>query len=198
VDIVCYGIGSIEKSIISQYQFALVLILRDLFEITGKAYAYDPVSTPVDLEILLHYEINTIDANEKAKRPIINQTLFYMPHCPLGLYNNVIASNWERKKLEKIILVGNRLDFYDETMSTSLLNSKAPYICPALTIIQSVSFPTISMSAKYDDNLLIKMPTGTFDNLCWQWFPIDRELDGKIEFWCSKTTLEETEDPEII
>jgi hypothetical protein len=45
------------------------------------------------------------------------------------------------------------------------------------------------------------MPTGTFDNLCWQWFPIDEELeklDGDIEFWSSKTTLEETEDPEII
>ncbi|CAB4431564.1 unnamed protein product [Rhizophagus irregularis] len=201
VDIVCYGIGSIEKSIISQYQFALVLILRDLFEITGKAYAYDPVSTPIDLEILLHYEINTINANEKAKRPITNQTLFYMPHCPLGLYNNVIASNWERNKLEKIILVGNRLDFYDETMSTTLLNRKAPYISSALTIIQSVPFPSIYLSPKYDDNLSINMPTGTFDNLCWQWFPIDGELeklDGDIEFWGSKTTLEETEDLEII
>ena len=57
--------------------------------------------------------------HKKAKRPVTDQTLFYMPHCPLGLYNNVIASNWERKKLEKIILVGNRLDFYDERYDVS-------------------------------------------------------------------------------
>ncbi|CAB4431684.1 unnamed protein product [Rhizophagus irregularis] len=117
-----------------------------------KAYAYDPVSTPIDLEILLHYEINTINANEKAKRPITNQTLFT---CH-------IETDWT---------------FYDETMSTTLLNRKAPYISSALTIIQSVPFPSIYLSPKYDDNLSINMPTGTFDNLCWQWFPIDGELE---------------------
>ncbi|GBB98333.1 hypothetical protein RclHR1_00320028 [Rhizophagus clarus] len=77
-DIVCYGIGSIEKSIISQYQLALVLILRDLFEITGKAYAYDPVSTPIDLEIFLHYEINTINANEQRDQS--RTKLFFICH----------------------------------------------------------------------------------------------------------------------
>ena len=85
MEIVCYGIGSVEKSRKSQYQFALMLILKDLFQvnirqvtcpffekkteaffvkITGKVYAYDPVSTSIDLEILSYYEINTIDSNE--------------------------------------------------------------------------------------------------------------------------------------
>ncbi|CAI2173865.1 20357_t:CDS:2 [Funneliformis geosporum] len=169
VDIVCYGIGSIERSKSSQFQFALMLILKDLFQITGKAYVYDPVLTSIDLDILSHYEISIIDINEKAKREITNQTLFYMPHCPIGLYNNVIASNWEKKKLEKIILVGNRLDFYNE----------------------GVPFPTIP--AKYnDDHLLIQIPANIFNDLCWQWFPSDGELsnlDGNVEFWTSKTTL---------
>jgi len=71
----------------------------------------------------------------------------------------------------------------------------------ALTIIQSVSFPTIPLSVKHNDNFLAQMLADAFDNLCWQWFPIDGELarlDGKIEFWNIKTTLEEAEDPEII
>jgi hypothetical protein len=71
----------------------------------------------------------------------------------------------------------------------------------ALTIIRSVSFPTIPLSTKYDNNLLVQMPVDTFDNLCWQWFPVDGELaklDGNVEFWSSKTTLEEIEDSEII
>ncbi|CAG8440057.1 10460_t:CDS:2 [Funneliformis mosseae] len=171
VDIVCYGIGSIERSTTSQFQFAFMLILKNLFQITGKAYVYDPVLTLIDLDILSHYEISIIDINEKAKRKITNQTLFYMPHCPIGLYNNVIASNWEKKKLEKIILVGNRLDFYNE----------------------GVPFPTIP--AKYnDDHHLIQIPTNIFNDLCWQWFPSDGELsklDGKVEFWTSKTTTSE-------
>lgn len=33
VDIVCYGIGSVQKSKNAQYQFVLALILRDLLKV---------------------------------------------------------------------------------------------------------------------------------------------------------------------
>ncbi|RIB15602.1 SRR1-domain-containing protein [Gigaspora rosea] len=117
VDIVCYGIGSIEKSRTSQYQFALMLLFKNLFQITGKIYAYDPILSQVDTEVLTHYNIESIKINEKAKRAVTNHTLFYMPHCPLGLYNNLIEANWDRVKLKDVIIVGNRLDFYNERIN---------------------------------------------------------------------------------
>ncbi|CAG8491734.1 5892_t:CDS:2 [Cetraspora pellucida] len=119
VDIVCYGIGSIERSNTSQYQFALMLLFKNLFKITGKIYAYDPILSQIDIEVLTHYNIESIKINERAKRAVTNQTLFYMPHCPLGLYNNLIEANWDRIKLKDIIIVGNRLDFYNESDITS-------------------------------------------------------------------------------
>ncbi|CAG8518463.1 14200_t:CDS:2 [Dentiscutata heterogama] len=206
VDIVCYGIGSIEKSITSQYQFALMLLFKNLFQITGKIYAYDPILSQVDTEVLTHYNIESIKINEKAKRVVTNQTLFYMPHCPLGLYNNLIEANWDRIKLKDIIIVGNRLDFYNERMITASLERKAPYIIPisflmataciscvfyALKILQIHLFPSTTIQSP-------AIPDNTFNDLCWQWFPIDRIDSYKedSEFWTLKR--ESNEDPEII
>ncbi|CAJ0748249.1 12557_t:CDS:2, partial [Entrophospora sp. SA101] len=33
INIISYGVGCIEKSIVSQYQFALLLLLKDLFQV---------------------------------------------------------------------------------------------------------------------------------------------------------------------
>ncbi|RHZ88082.1 hypothetical protein Glove_26g166 [Diversispora epigaea] len=128
VDIVAYGIGSIQDSNISQYQFALLLIFKNIFQITGRIYAFDPKLTQIDIEALNYFEVELIKTNEKAKRSIINQTLFFMPHCPLGLYNNLIKSNWDINKLENIIIFGNRLKFYEEIMTKATLDRKAPHL----------------------------------------------------------------------
>ncbi|CAG8448321.1 157_t:CDS:2 [Acaulospora morrowiae] len=199
VDIVCYGIGSIEKSYRSQYQFALLLILKNLLKITSKIYVYDPVLTEVDIEVLTYFNVELIKTNEKAKRTISNQTLFYMPHCPLGLYDNLISANWERKKLENIIIFGNRLEFYGESMTKTTFNRKAPYISQislsklfgcshfqhvyvsltilllyALKILKSFPFP--SNITTVTDNI--------FNDLSWQWFRMGNEDDEDFEFWC--------------
>ncbi|KAG9296355.1 hypothetical protein G9A89_014947 [Geosiphon pyriformis] len=65
VDIVSYGIGSIQDSRMSQYQFAFLLLLWNLFQIPGAVYAYDPIFTTIDVQILLHYGIKLIDKNEE-------------------------------------------------------------------------------------------------------------------------------------
>lgn len=39
-DIVCYGIGSVQKSKNAQYQFVLALILRDLLKVRERILLY--------------------------------------------------------------------------------------------------------------------------------------------------------------
>lgn len=114
-----------------------------------------------------------------------------MPHCPLGLYNNLIEANWDRIKLKDVIIVGNRLDFYNERMTTASLERKAPYIIPALKILQIHLFPSTTIQS-------LAIPDSTFNDLCWQWFPIDRinAYEEDSEFWILKR--ESDEDPEII
>lgn len=38
----------------------------------------------------------------------------YMPHCPRSLFNELLKRNWSKAGLRRIVLVGNRLDMYDD------------------------------------------------------------------------------------
>jgi len=48
-----------------------------------------------------------------TKKPI-QSTLFYMPHCPMRLYSNVIWANWEHLTDGRIIIFGNSFHAYDQ------------------------------------------------------------------------------------
>ncbi|CAG8579677.1 10692_t:CDS:2 [Ambispora gerdemannii] len=164
VDIVCYGIGSIKDSRITQFQFSLLLLLRDLFQ-----------ATSLDFEVLVYYGIISIEENEKAKRKITQPTLFYMPHCPIGLYNNLIGANWQRYSLTNMLLIGNRLEFYAERSTDNTL-------WPDETFNETCWhwFPASKILARCGKNI------------------VDGNDDE--EFWRSKWTnhTEEADDPEII
>lgn len=44
--------------------------------------------------------------NDAARRRVDSDTVFYMPHCGVALYNNAVASNWASP--HRVVLVGNR------------------------------------------------------------------------------------------
>lgn len=35
-----------------------------------------------------------------------------MPHCPRGLYQNVLASNWSKEQLGRVVLLANEMEGY--------------------------------------------------------------------------------------
>ena len=41
-------------------------------------------------------------------------TLFYMPHCGIAMYNNLLWANWDHSILSKIAIIGNRFSSYNE------------------------------------------------------------------------------------
>ncbi|KAI9320152.1 SRR1-domain-containing protein, partial [Dichotomocladium elegans] len=113
-DMICYGLGSIQHCKNAQYQFVLALLIWDLLKVSipGEVSIYDPVMTTLDKELCLAHKVSVIDKNEEGKRSVSKPTLFYMPHCGRGLYSNTLSANWDRKSLEKVILLGNRFDMY--------------------------------------------------------------------------------------
>jgi len=37
-----------------------------------------------------------------------------MPHCPRSLFDLLLRRNWTPERLRRLVLVGNRLDMYDD------------------------------------------------------------------------------------
>ena len=41
-------------------------------------------------------------------------TLFYMPHCGIAMYNNLLWANWNPTTLSDMAVIGNRFSSYNE------------------------------------------------------------------------------------
>ncbi|KAL0089452.1 SRR1-domain-containing protein [Phycomyces blakesleeanus] len=170
-DIICYGIGSMQKSKNAQYQFELALLIRELLKIPGKMYIYDPVMTDLDKKVCNEQEIEIIEENEEGKRVVTKPTLFYMPHCGRGLYSNTLSVNWNQENLQNITLIGNRFDMYVGSQLDRDLKRECPYLIPAVEIIETISFPK-----EFDNNQI-------FNDLSIQKF-INTKMSAKDKkFW---------------
>lgn len=114
--IVCYGIGNFSRTSghffsASLWQLALALSLQNKWD--APLLYYDPCSTKFEIEFLEQMGVQVLSRNEKGERTSVG-AFFFMPHCPSGLYENVLWSNWEH--LETILIFGNSLKSYSEAL----------------------------------------------------------------------------------
>ncbi|KAL3530287.1 hypothetical protein ACH5RR_009609 [Cinchona calisaya] len=54
-----------------------------------------------------------VQGRRQASRP----TLFFMPHCEGGLYDNLLQANWGISMLNQIVLFGNSFEAYEQILS---------------------------------------------------------------------------------
>lgn len=117
--IVCYGVGNFSRTSLTHFsapvwQLACALHLFGSLRKNGMQVSmlyYEPCSTPFENEILGDLNVQVLTVNERGKRSIQGiPTLFYMPHCPSQLYDNVLWSNWDELVASTLlIIVGNSL-----------------------------------------------------------------------------------------
>lgn len=109
---------------------------------------FEPFIVPIEREVLLHFDVKIIDKNEQGKRKINTNnrnseilkdcTLFYMPHCPMRLYSNVLWANWSEELIfNRILLLGNSFKAYDDRIvsSSRKLGDKTNALFPLLPFI---------------------------------------------------------------
>jgi len=111
VDLVCMGIGPLGTSTNSKYQFALLTLIKEV-RYFSNCIIYDPMMSPKDIELCTTFGIRFTEISigrYKAQR----NTLFFMPHCPRALYNNLLYENWKSENLSKIVLIGNSFSGYE-------------------------------------------------------------------------------------
>lgn len=130
------------------YQFALsVLISKELNII---CYHYDPLFTEIDNEIITLYNAipmkNSFNFDYTTEFPI----LYYMIHCNISLYSNILNYHWN--DLSKIIIIGNTLINYDIIL-VSLKERKEDINC-VLKLIKYIKSELINITYnEYDTQM---------------------------------------------
>ncbi|GAA5830434.1 hypothetical protein JCM5353_005841 [Sporobolomyces roseus] len=115
--VVCLGLGSITDSTKAQDQYVLLKeLLMELGELINTeeepVQFYDPVFTPEDRDFLISQGHKVLSSDYPLR--LLSPTLLYIPHGPRTLFNALLESNYSSTQLSKMIILGNRLDLYED------------------------------------------------------------------------------------
>ena len=78
----------------------------------------------MDAKIVSHFGNTILTVNEKGKRKVAEETLFFMPHCSFDLYdydrvtnryNSLLWSNWG-STVKMVTIIGNSFSRYESTI----------------------------------------------------------------------------------
>ncbi|XP_021901675.1 protein SENSITIVITY TO RED LIGHT REDUCED 1 [Carica papaya] len=127
MQMVIYGIGSIESYEPPRFQLSLAILMKRKFSWIGDIEVFDPVLSATESWVLEALGCTVLSVNEEGRRQALKPTLFFMPHCEAELYNNLLQANWRVDLLNRIVLFGNSFETYEQNIvyyrNSSIINS---------------------------------------------------------------------------
>ena len=126
-EIICLGIGKISEDTIAKHQLEFISIIKKKFQIDSIKF-YDPVFDKNDKSILDSFNYEVLLENREGKYTVENPTIFYLPHCPKQITNNLLYSNWNFEGLKNLILICNSFKSIKEALPERFLRPNAHYL----------------------------------------------------------------------
>ena len=132
-----------------------------------RMFFFEPLMTELERTILEDgLCVDIIETNERGKRQAngngtCNRTLFYMPHCPMRLYNNVLWANWGDSLWNgRVVIYGNNFHGYDDRILSA--EERTDPTNAVLKIIphlntEPINGLTSKSSSGVESDLLVKM-----------------------------------------
>lgn len=100
------GIGNFSRSEVSCLQLNFGISITKILEIPTMSI-FDPIMTDLEKSVCAMLGMEVLSENPHGKYVANENTIYYMPHCPYRLYNNLIWANWS-ENLYNVTIVGNR------------------------------------------------------------------------------------------
>lgn len=146
LDFVCYGIGRISISDIARWQLAVWLrVLREVA--AERFFLHDPVLGPNERILVQELGFQLLETNHNSNQRNkqmglwscdTTPTIFFMPHCPKGLYQNLLWANWSAACLNRIVIIGNSFEGYADQLGQDKVNKEQIPTVLALTALPDV------------------------------------------------------------
>lgn len=170
-EIICLGIGRVSECSIAKHQLALLLIVQEELKVEPLTKFYDPVISKYDIDLLTQLNCTVLSDNKEGKYSIEHTTLFYLPHCPKQITNNLLYSNWNVESLKHLILICNS---FNKTITSTPERHLRPNAHYLLEIHSFTAEVEIENSYKFND---------IFNDFSIHTFPEDKLSAAPKEFW---------------
>jgi hypothetical protein len=140
--LICLGLGHFSDCAISRYQLALSLLLQQELNVELAEY-YDPVFTQEEQNLLQHYNCTVLTKNLEGKYLTNTKgvTIFYLPHCPKQISNNILWKNWSKDSLKRTVFISNSFTNILTTTPLRLLEKTANYIIQIQDFTTEIELP---------------------------------------------------------
>ncbi|XP_061197815.1 SRR1-like protein [Saccostrea echinata] len=186
-EIVTYGLGNFAECLISRYQLALLLALREDLQIPpSDVLLYDPKFFMAEKEVLSDFGFHVLSENEEGKRQCGSSTLFYMPHCGKSLYNNLLFANWSPDRLHHVIIIGNSFTNMVQNVPSSTMKKCAPLIMKIQPYAEEILLPgNFQYEDVFNDTVIHLFPQGKLnllDTEFWEHCPEPKYDQEDLEF----------------
>ncbi|XP_076887162.1 protein SENSITIVITY TO RED LIGHT REDUCED 1-like [Bidens hawaiensis] len=170
INMVIYGIGSIESFDSPRLQLSLAVLMKRKLDWIGEIEVFDPIISLTESKVFEELNCRVLSVNEQGMRKVVDPILFFMPHCEVELYDNLLKTNWRYDSLNKIILFGNSFEKYEQHQSVfqgSLLNESTKRLVAVRPFTKE--FSTVS-----DDYFR------AFHGSSWHFFSVDRDTNLQL------------------
>lgn len=185
--LICIGIGHFSECLISRYQLAFILSIKELFGFTSIVF-HEPVLTRSEINILKKLNCSVAAKNYEGKIEVESDglTLIYAPHCPKQLINNLFWRNWNAGVLKQLIYIGNSFSNLLNSTPSRFLSIDASFIVKLQPHCEEIELVN---NFKYTD---------IFNDTSVHRFPKVDQLEN--EFWNenSKQPIYESDNLELI
>lgn len=169
--ILCFGLGHFSSCSTSRFQLAYILLIKEHFNIKSANFS-DPIFSSQEKLLLETLNCQLIAENLEGKFQIENnnKTIFYLPHCPKQLTNNILWKNWGLQ-LQNIILIGNSFDSLICSTPERILKSNAEFILKINPFVRELF---LENNFKFSD---------IFNDTSIHLFEKDKIENIEIDFW---------------
>lgn len=145
-DLVCFGLGRFTENMLSFHQLAFILNVQETLKAAAtpmensfNSFYYDPLFDNKEQNILEDFGCNVLSENSIGRYPVKNRrTLFYLPHCPTILTNNLLGSNWTPEQLDNIVIINNSFNSISFAQAQHFLLSEANLIVDILPYTKEI------------------------------------------------------------
>ncbi|XP_053951711.1 SRR1-like protein [Anastrepha ludens] len=171
--LVCLGIGPFSRNFQALHQLVFIICTQRHYCIKDAIY-FDPVFRESEKQILQRLNCSLMNENCEAKYGVDERTLFYLPHCPNCLTNNLLWSNWRPQSLNKLVLINNSFESLSLSKPERMLRLDSAYILDVLPYVKE--FP---LDDDYETHNI-------FNDLSVHVFPLESLPSAQATIWAQK------------